>query len=58
MVTILPREPMVRDSAAQTSDGKQISITCSFHNPEGSTSYTSADTPGITVYLLLWQYVW
>ena len=51
MVTIPPREPTVRDSATQTSDGTimsadpQTSITCSFRNPEGSTSFTSADTP-------------
>jgi len=54
MVTIPPQEPMVWDSAAQTSDGKlmrvdpKISITCSFCNPKGSTSYTSADTLQIT----------
>jgi len=59
MVTIPLREPMVRNSAAQTSDGKlmnaepQISIRCSFRDPEGSTSYTSADTPRITSFLLL-----
>jgi len=58
MVTLPLREAMVRDSAAQTSDGKfmivdpQISIRCSFRNPEGSTSYTSADTPRITAFLL------
>ena len=55
MVTIPPREPMVWDSVAQTSDGKlmkvdsKISITCSFCNPEGSNPYTSADTLRITV---------
>jgi hypothetical protein len=49
MVTIPAQEPVVRDSAAQTSNGKlmsadpQIFITCSFCNPEGSISYTSAD---------------
>ena len=50
MVTIPPRESIVRDSAAETPDDKlmsadpKISITCSFRNPEGSTSYTSVDT--------------
>ena len=59
MVTIPPREPMVWNSAAQTSDGKlmnadpQISIKYSFRDPEGSTSYTRADKPRITALLLL-----
>jgi hypothetical protein len=56
MVIIPPRMLMVRDSAAQTSNGKQISVGYSFRNPEGSTSYTSADTPAITAYLLLLQF--
>jgi len=49
-VTIPPLEPMVRDLAAQIFNGKlmsvdpMISITCSFRNPGGSTSYISADT--------------
>jgi len=64
MVTIPPREPMVRDSAAQTSDGKLTSsgpqsyIRCSFRDPEGSTLYTTVDTLRITAFLLLWQYLW
>ena len=54
MVTIPPRQPLMRDSAAKTSDGKLmtagplISIRGSFRNPERSTSYTSAETPRIT----------
>ena len=54
MVTTPPRDPMMRDLAAKTSDGKLmiagplISITCSFRNPEGSNSYTSAKTLRIT----------
>jgi len=45
MITNPPRGPIVRDSAAQTSDGKhmsadpQISIRCSFHDPEGSMAF-------------------
>ena len=45
MITILPRERIVRDSAAHTSHGKlmsvgpQISIKYSFHDPEGSVAF-------------------
>ena len=45
IVTIYPREPMVRDSATQTSVGKlmslgpQISIKCRFRDPDGSEDY-------------------
>jgi hypothetical protein len=54
MVTNPPRQSVARDSAAQISDGKlmsadpKISITCSFRNPEGPTSYTSVDTTRTT----------
>ena len=50
-VILPPREPMVRNSAAQTSDGKLMSagpqscIRCSLRDPEGSTSYNTVDTP-------------
>jgi hypothetical protein len=63
MVTIPPQEPMVRDSVAQTSidkfmsAGAKISIRCSFHDPEGSTSYTSTDTANNSIFTVMAVFV-
>jgi hypothetical protein len=39
------------------SAGPQISIRCSFREPEGSTSYTSADTANNGIFLVMTVFV-